>query len=255
MSISDVLLFVASNSKTCIPCVEYVTRYRIPAKIVRLDSEEARRSAANGPFFQVTVVPTMVVIYEDGNTQLFTGAPKITQWMKMMISRSETESERGVTSYLPAGGNMYGPRPNPPRPDRFQTEFPEEEYMEEEPKKRPKMFVVEEDEPEEEPEEEPEVQKKARKPKKSSKKKEPLPPPEAPPKPKKKKKPPVNFEETEKEVEVEYIEDEPQPQPQLKQKGKKPPPSRMSNIYATAKQMEIDRQGSLGYREEDLPHY
>ena len=119
MSISEVLLFVASNSRMCRPCIEFIHHHKFPAQIVRLDSEEARSAAASGEFFQITVVPTMVVNYEDGNTQLFVGAPKIVQWMTQLINRSkprpEDERERGVTSYLPAGGNMYGPRPNPPR--------------------------------------------------------------------------------------------------------------------------------------------
>jgi hypothetical protein len=35
----------------------------------------------------------------------------------------------------------------------------------------------------------------------------------------------------------------------------KPPQSKMKDIYNAAKQMAADRDNSLGYKEEDLPHY
>lgn len=275
MSISEVLVFIATNSRVCAEPMKFIEQYRLPAKIVRLDSEEARSIAANGKYFQVTVVPTMVVIYDDGNTQVFVGAQKITQWMGMMMKRSRrddpdhSERERGVTSYLPAGGNMYGPRPNPPRPKHFQgrgtipddptggryntdPEWSEEPYQEEPPPSRPsptpppqRRMVVEEDEPEEEPQEEPPTKKRA---KSASKQKTP----------KRKKKPPVRFEEP--EVEVEYIEEppvsaSPPPSSSRGQKTPKKPPSRMNGIYSMAKQMEKDRTASLGYKEEELPRY
>ena len=238
MSISEVLLFIATNSRACMGCMEFIDRHRLPVKIIRLDSEEARTIAAGGTFFQITVVPTMVVIYNDGNTQLFIGTPKIIQWLTMMISRQESP-ERGVTSYTPAGGNMYGPRPNPPRPNIERERVPEEyEGRREEQRSR---IIVEDDEPSEEEE----------RPVKKSKK--------VPPKKKitkKKKTPPVQFDEPDQEVEVEYIEDEPPAPVKTKpeKKGKKPQ-SRMSNIYATAQQMEQERKNSLGYKEEDLPRY
>lgn len=248
MSISEVLLFIATNSRICMSCMEFIRRYNLPIEVVRLDSEESRTAAANGTYFQVTVVPTMVVIYEDGNTQLFIGAPKITQWLTMLISNSnskpEQEKERGVTSYMPAGGNMYGPKPNPPRrkyqPDPYDEVDPEL-------RSRPSRILVEEDEPEQEAEPE-EVEQPRKKSSKSKSTKKVIPTPQ---KKKRKKKPPVDFEESEKEVEIEYIEDHPPPS----SPPQKRPPSRMHSIYANAKKMEQDRKASLGYKEEDLPHY
>ena len=260
MSIAEVLLFIATNSRSCSACMEFIERHGLPVKVVRLDSEEARNIAANGTYFQITAVPTMVVIYDDGNTQLFTGAPKITQWLTMLIKRQEPEKERGVTSYTPAGGNMYGPRPNPPRPRYIpepedqqpqghqpQGHQPQGHYQDHQ-RRPPTSYVVEEDEPEEEP--------PKPKPKKKTK-----PAPEPVKKaPKKKKKPPVQFEEEPEEVEVEYIEEPPKPSSRAGAKVNSNPkakknPSRMTGVIDKAKQMEQDRKNSLGYREEDLPHY
>jgi hypothetical protein len=250
MSISEVLLFIATNSKACAGCVEFVEQNRFPVQVVRLDSEEVRKQVANGPYFQISHVPTLIVTYQDGNTQLFVGSPKIVQWMTMIIKRSRdaAEPERGVTSYTPAGGNMYGPRPNPPRPS-YPSEPVRRGYIEDdepyqEPpglkREPPRRLVVEEDEPETEVEDLPPRKKKTKT----------KPPPKNS---KKKKKPPVNFEEQDpsQEVEVEYIqEDNPKRPPQPKR-----PPSKMNSIYNVAKQMEQDRKDSLGYREEDLPRY
>lgn len=250
MSISEVLLFIATNSRACVPCIEFKTHHRFPAQIIRLDSESAREQATNGSFFQITSVPTMVVIYNDGNTQMFVGSPKIIQWMSMIIKSEKEESTNNLAAYNPAGGNMYGPRPTPPRPP-FQ-----DDYREPAPVKR---TVIEEygEEDEYEEEEEPEFVKPVPK---APKKK---PTPAVKPK-KSKKKPPVRFEEPEEEEpeeEVEYFEPKvPKTKTKKQPKAasaplKKQQPSQMNGLMEEARRMEQDRKSSLGYREEDLPKY
>lgn len=85
MSISEAILFVATNSKSCVSCLNFVVQNRVPIQIVRLDTQEMRSIAANGKYFQINSVPTMVIVYQDGNTQLFLGAPKILQWLASSI--------------------------------------------------------------------------------------------------------------------------------------------------------------------------
>jgi hypothetical protein len=84
-AIQDVTVFISTSSRACRMCLEMFKRYRVPAQIVRLDTQEARDIAQSGEFFQITHVPTMVVTYEDGNTQLFMGAPKIESWVASMV--------------------------------------------------------------------------------------------------------------------------------------------------------------------------
>lgn len=234
MSISEVLLFIATNSRECAGTMDFKERHKFPAQIVRLDSSETRSIAANGKYFQVTSVPSMVVIYDDGNTQMFVGTPKIIQWMTMIIksTRSQGVEEKRVVPtpgrYFPAGGTRG--------PVNREESFPPEDRDRE-----PRTVYIEEDEEvwEEEPAPKPKSKPKA-KPKPKAKTKAPL----------KKKKPPVRFEEeSEQEIEVEYIAPE-APSPTQKRQ-----PSRMSGIYNAAKQMEHDRKASLGYKEEDLPRY
>lgn len=258
MSISEVLLFVSSNSRACIPCLNFVSSTRFPANIVRLDTDVSRKMAANGNFFQINSVPTMVVIYDDGNTQLFMGAPKILQWMKIILSK--TAEPKGVTSYMPAGGNMYGPRPNPPpsergRPNRYPDveegrsldRYPEVEEEDlpnrnSEPRDSNSDVLIIDEGPDEE-----EQKPKKAKPSKTKPSKKIS---------KKKKKPPVDFEELEGGNEVEFIADEhkrsSRPEPSGKPKKQQ---SRMAGVIAAARQLEQDRKNSLGYKEEELPRY
>lgn len=100
MSISEAILFVATNSKSCVSCLNFVVQNRVPIQIVRLDTQEMRSIAANGKYFQINSVPTMVIVYQDGNTQLFLGAPKILQWLASSIKSGKPAAK--ANPVLPA---------------------------------------------------------------------------------------------------------------------------------------------------------
>lgn len=266
MSISEATLFVASNSKASVPCIQFVSSHGIPVQIVRLDSIEARTVAANGKYFQITSVPTMVIMYQDGNTQLFLGAPKITQWLTSMLKSSAKERHVGPQ-------NMYGPvstahplgkarRPVIDTGDDMPIPIGEDEGDDEDyanldeppspPRRTPKKspVIIEEDDPEDEPEEAPRPPPKARK----GKGKAPV------------LKGRAKGKSRRKQVAEEEEEDEDDPMVVRRRMAKeklnraaaaksKPLSSRMKDVYSMAKQMEEERLGSLGYKEEDLPHY
>jgi hypothetical protein len=61
----------------------------MPAKIVRLDTEEDRQRAKSGAYFQINEVPTLLVIYSDSNIELFTGTRKILTWMSNIVNSSK----------------------------------------------------------------------------------------------------------------------------------------------------------------------
>lgn len=283
MSISEILLFVATNSKASGPCVNFVMQNKLPIQFVRLDTEESRHTAANGRFFQITSVPTMAVFYEDGNTQLFTGTQKIIQWLTAMIKASAASSRASAAASTPEEPpNMYGPSnggarrslvPLIPRSSKTpQIDEGEDLNEEDSPVTAPQMRAaprqpratprriptpVEEDDGggevnDEEPDEieieepVPVLKPKARKPRAKSAKKTV-----------KQRKPKKTTED-----EVELVDDEEDPRRQAREKlnavataKSKPPPSRMKNLYAAAKQMEQDREASLGYNESELPHF
>lgn len=82
--VNQLLLFISSASSASKPCIQFIYNSRIPVEIIRLDTAEARKCASQGRL-QITCVPSLVVIYQDGNTQLFVGQDKIIYWLTNFI--------------------------------------------------------------------------------------------------------------------------------------------------------------------------
>lgn len=271
-------MFIASNSKASFPCMQFVSKNKIPIQIVRLDTEQAREAAANGKFFQITSVPTMAVFYEDGNVQLFAGSQKIIQWLTAMMKAKSSAPREDHRPPPREETNMYGPSNGGARrslvsPVRKHT-VDEGHDLDDTPRTRPvqrkapqyipeddappevviEEDLVEENEIEQEEEPEPAPVRRSR-PKPKSKK---LPKSEDKPKRKPRAKKVVEQEEDD----LEFLDDETDPRKIAREKlnavaseKSKPKPSRMKNLYNLAKQMEQDRDSSLGYKEEDLPRF
>lgn len=55
-------------------------------QIIRLDTEEARNRARSGKYFSITVVPSLVVILENGVTKIYNGSDKISMFVELMLS-------------------------------------------------------------------------------------------------------------------------------------------------------------------------
>lgn len=255
MSISELTLFVASNSPECIPCIKIADSFsaavRRNVNIVRLDTIEMRKVAANGKFFQITSVPTLVLFYEDGNLQLFLGAPKIIDWFNKIGRPKPVEPKNmygPVSTSHPMGTRMQErdiPMYNS-REEYYEEEIPERvEIVEDDfdapppeirraPKEPVQHIVVEDDYNEEEPEPVKPVRKS--KSKKTKSKAEDL------------EKLPVDSVSEKRRIAKEKLNKA------ASAKGK-PLSSRMKDVYNMAKQMEEDRTGSLGYKEDELPRY
>lgn len=85
-SISNVILFVCSNSNSSIEPLNLIQYYNIPVQVVKLDNQKARNKAKKGRFFQITSVPSLVVIYQDGTLQMFVGKDKTVNWIQQLVS-------------------------------------------------------------------------------------------------------------------------------------------------------------------------
>ena len=285
MSIGEVLLFISSASKASVPCVNALRQYQLPIGVLRLDTEESRSKAASGKYFQITAVPTLVVVYNDGNVQLFLGAEKVLQWMaetaaKMRPPRQQpSQPYRGVGTgpVKSTGGNMYGPgRPHPSRRPTRQVDYGDEPDDQGEEPGRDQYPDPDEGDMEtpvqEEDDQLPPRPPPRKAPKKAAKKSViededdtpvPVPTPPAKKKPepasilkkgksksKKKGKKGIKFAGEGEDDSVQILQAEPDdPQPKKKQS------SRMQSVFEMAKKMETDRQNTLGYKEEDLPKY
>lgn len=294
-SIVKFLLFVSSTSQASKQCVSSIQRYSLPINVIRLDTAEARNAAANGSMFQITVVPTLVVFYSDGNMQMFVGTPKIVAWVTQLVSAAskpppsshanppshghqpprssniyDTDPSdmmdrepdpigigplpipRGIPKKMPSrgyrepiideGDDMFYEQEPPMEPHRDRARVPTPgghapriEY-EEEPDEgirgvQPPPYIVEDQG--EDMYVEPEPPKKS-KPRKRSTKKKGGPDPQQENPGLKEAKEKLNKASSSKS---------------------KPRDTKMKNVYAAAKQMQADMESSLGYKEEDLPHY
>ena len=76
-SIIQAILFISSESKNSIGCLDVIRQARLPIDIVRLDDAKSRAKALNGSHFTITHVPTLVLILEGGSVNLFVGKDKI----------------------------------------------------------------------------------------------------------------------------------------------------------------------------------
>jgi len=109
MSLQHLILFCSTTSRACEPCIKFVYHHHLPVQIVRLDSQEARTRALRGKYFQIQVVPTLVVIREGGDLQLFAGQQKVGVWLQKLIAKPPP------------------PKVSPPEPERILSDSSEEE--------------------------------------------------------------------------------------------------------------------------------
>lgn len=117
MSINENLemtLFVSTASRASEVCLRKMVNVinKLPITIVRLDTSESRQIAMNGTNFQIRVVPSMVVIYNDGNLQLFVGIDKILKMVSGMIRamnmpKKQEQNNHGPTNNHPTGMELF----------------------------------------------------------------------------------------------------------------------------------------------------
>lgn len=92
MSVQRLILFCSTTSRACVPCIKFAYQNKLPVEIVRLDTQEARERVRHGRYFQIQVVPTLVVIRTGGKLQLFAGQEKVMSWFHSIISASRSHS-------------------------------------------------------------------------------------------------------------------------------------------------------------------
>jgi hypothetical protein len=127
MSVSEAILFIASNSRACLPTLSLIEHTGLPVEIVRLDTSQSRQIAMTGKYFQIRAVPTLVVVYSDGNLQLFVGAPKINQWLSMITQPSARPLIHPPEEYIDDNDIPEEPPRPPTRRTPVIEQMPEEE--------------------------------------------------------------------------------------------------------------------------------
>jgi len=219
-------------------------------QVVRLDTPEARSRAARGKYFQIQVVPTLVVIRKGGDLQLFAGQQKVGRWLQSLASKQtrpppETHLEPEPVEVAPE------PRIRSRRkktPVVYSSGSEEEEYV---PPSRGGLY-------DKKPTSQPAVKPHRKSRRKSSKRHH---------RNRRKKPEPVIAEEydsEEDEIEIEFVDS---PEEASSSSGRPPRPSTSGlmvgpqaqkkdntiSVFDIAKKMEKERTSSLGYNEKDLP--
>lgn len=101
MSINNIILFSSKFSEASKHCEEIIHHNRLHIPIIRLDTKKTRDRALNGKFFQIPVVPTLLVTYQDGNTQLFVGYQKIVMWVQNLTERNSQQHQKPKEEEIP----------------------------------------------------------------------------------------------------------------------------------------------------------
>jgi hypothetical protein len=126
--ISEVVLFYSKFSKECKECVDVIQNYKVPVGLIPLDTVVDREAAMNGSVIQIKNVPSLVVTYTDGKTQLYVGSDKILKWLSIILKSGNNNNESNNNGGNNNGGNSH-------------TSLSEDESSEERPKKKKKKSV------------------------------------------------------------------------------------------------------------------
>lgn len=118
------VLFVASKSKYSIQCMNHLRGKRLPFNLipVRLDSKEIRSKVEkSSPYVSIKMVPTLLIEYDDGNTQLFIGIEKILRFISSVSSKQYEPQQDAPYRKIntPPTSHEMGHRRGPP-PSHFQ---------------------------------------------------------------------------------------------------------------------------------------
>ena len=105
MNISEIYLFCSTTSPACKPCFAFIKEHPLlvqEIQILRLDTKSQREKAKRGEKFQIRIVPTLMVIYNDGDTSLYQGQRKVISWLFMRLKTFE-QAQAATTppAYLP----------------------------------------------------------------------------------------------------------------------------------------------------------
>lgn len=101
MSIQRVILFCSTTSRSSMPCINFAYQNRLPVEIVRLDTEETRERVKHGRYFQIKVVPSLVVFRSQGDLQLFTGQKKVLMWLQSINNNRRNPSRQSTPIHTP----------------------------------------------------------------------------------------------------------------------------------------------------------
>ena len=85
VNIVDIIFFYSKSSSSCLNIIKFIESYNIPVKGISVDSKDIRQKIKNHNNFQIKGVPTIIVVYSDGNGGLYEG-DKVYAWFSQLVS-------------------------------------------------------------------------------------------------------------------------------------------------------------------------
>ena len=83
-NIRDLILFYSQYSKRCRDVFTLIERYRIPVSYISVDSALARKIVKSSDNMKITGVPSIIVVYDNGEAEIYEGY-KVIEYLQQMI--------------------------------------------------------------------------------------------------------------------------------------------------------------------------
>ncbi len=86
-NIKEVVLFYSKYSPKCRNVNTFIDYHKFPISRISIDSKTARSIIKNGNHFKIKGVPTLIVLYDDGDAALYEG-DKVLSWLGQLLEGS-----------------------------------------------------------------------------------------------------------------------------------------------------------------------
>lgn len=90
-NILEIILFYSERSHKSRTALQFIESNRLPIAKISIDSKQMRIFIKNSPL-KIKGVPTLVVIFTDGNAEIYEG-PKVITWCHDMMNKTSAQED------------------------------------------------------------------------------------------------------------------------------------------------------------------
>ena len=101
----NAVIFHSKYSNESKKCINKINEFELPIKFVTLDDSKSRKLAKSGKSIQVHNVPSLLIEFEAGDIQLFTGSVKIMKWINDFVGVNINTTNE--TTKIDVDSSMY----------------------------------------------------------------------------------------------------------------------------------------------------
>lgn len=88
VEIRDILLFYSMHSQKCRTIFAFIEHHNLPVSPLCVDKKQVRDAISENSTFHVKGVPTIIVIYNDGNAEMYEGVRSL-QFLKDLVRENQ----------------------------------------------------------------------------------------------------------------------------------------------------------------------